>query len=105
MREVGGLKVINEAIEKLGKEHDRHIKLYDPTGVSGRREAVHVMNFGPLQQHISHSHTHTHKDGRGYLEDRRPSSNCDPYLVAEALVRSTCLDWENFEMEGFAPKN
>ena len=40
MREVGGLKVINEAIEKLGKEHDRHIKLYDPTGVSGHRDGV-----------------------------------------------------------------
>ena len=51
MREVGGLKVINEAIEKLGKEHDRHIKLYDPTGVSGCREVEHIMNFGPLQQH------------------------------------------------------
>ena len=51
MREVGGLKVINEAIEKLGKEHDRHIKLYDPTGVCGRREAEHVMIFRPLQHH------------------------------------------------------
>ena len=51
MREVGGLKVINEAIEKLGKEHDCHIKLYDPTGVSGHREVVYVMNFGPLQHH------------------------------------------------------
>ncbi len=34
MREDGGIKVINQAIEGLGKEHDRHIKLYDPAGVS-----------------------------------------------------------------------
>ena len=34
MREPGGIKAINEAIEKLSKEHDRHITLYDPTGVS-----------------------------------------------------------------------
>ena len=32
-------------------------------------------------------------DGCGYLEDRRPSSNCDPYTVAEAIVRSTITGW------------
>lgn len=29
---------------------------------------------------------------KGYLEDRRPSSNCDPYAVSEALVRTCILD-------------
>lgn len=29
-------------------------------------------------------------DKKGYLEDRRPASNCDPYVVTEALVR-TCI--------------
>lgn len=33
MREAGGIKHIEAAIEKLSKEHDRHITLYDPTGV------------------------------------------------------------------------
>ena len=32
------------------------------------------------------------EDGKGYLEDRRPSSNCDPYVVTEAIVRTTVLD-------------
>ena len=41
-------------------------------------------------------------DGKGYLEDRRPSSNCDPYLVTEALVRSTVLDdWSDFDWSVF----
>ncbi|CAI8032730.1 Glutamine synthetase 1, mitochondrial [Geodia barretti] len=36
--------------------------------------------------------------GRGYLEDRRPSSNSDPYLVCEALVRTAVLDdWTDFD--------
>ena len=36
--------------------------------------------------------------GRGYLEDRRPSSNSDPYLVCEALVRTGVLDdWTDFD--------
>ena len=29
--------------------------------------------------------------GYGYLEDRRPSSNCDPYQVSRVIVKSTCL--------------
>lgn len=28
---------------------------------------------------------------QGYLEDRRPGSNCDPYLVTAALVRTILL--------------
>lgn len=31
-------------------------------------------------------------DGCGYFEDRRPSSNCDPYSVVEAILRTVCLN-------------
>ncbi|KAF1755784.1 hypothetical protein GCK72_012234 [Caenorhabditis remanei] len=34
----------------------------------------------------------TDDDGYGYFEDRRPSSNCDPYTVTGALVRTVCLE-------------
>ena len=27
----------------------------------------------------------------GYLEDRRPASNCDPYAVTDIIVRTVCL--------------
>jgi glutamine synthetase len=27
----------------------------------------------------------------GYLEDRRPASNCDPYAVTDIIVRTICL--------------
>ena len=29
--------------------------------------------------------------GYGYLEDRRPSSNCDPYSVTGVIVKTCCL--------------
>ena len=29
--------------------------------------------------------------GYGYLEDRRPSSNCDPYAVTGVMVKTCCL--------------
>ena len=31
-------------------------------------------------------------DEKGYFEDRRPSSNMDPYLVSSLLFRSCILD-------------
>ena len=31
-------------------------------------------------------------EGKGYLEDRRPSSNCDPYAVTERIVKTTILE-------------
>jgi glutamine synthetase len=30
------------------------------------------------------------KDGFGYLEDRRPSANCDPYEVSYKLIETIC---------------
>jgi glutamine synthetase len=32
----------------------------------------------------------TAKAGRGYLEDRRPAANADPYLVCAALLETVC---------------
>ena len=31
------------------------------------------------------------KNGKGYFEDRRPSSNCDPYLVTAKMFETTCF--------------
>ena len=33
---------------------------------------------------------HCKENGKGYLEDRRPCSNIDPYTVARLLVETTC---------------
>jgi len=32
----------------------------------------------------------TAKAGMGYLEDRRPSANMDPYEVCAAMIATTC---------------
>jgi len=32
------------------------------------------------------------EEKKGYLEDRRPASNCDPYRVTEVIVRTVCLN-------------
>lgn len=32
------------------------------------------------------------EEKKGYLEDRRPASNCDPYAVIDALMRTCVLN-------------
>ena len=34
----------------------------------------------------------TAKDGKGYLEDRRPNANMDPYVVTALMVETICGD-------------
>lgn len=100
MRADGGMKAIEEAIEKLSKRHERHIKAYDPNEgkdnirrLVGRLETSSIDKFswGVANRAVSvRIPRGVAKAGKGYLEDRRPSSNCDPYAVCDALIR-TCL--------------
>ena len=33
-----------------------------------------------------------HNDGKGYIEDRRPASNIDPYVVAAMIFDTSVLE-------------
>ena len=96
MREKGGLKVIEEACEKLGKKHDEHIKLYGADNeqrLTGDHETCSISDFkfGVSDRGASiRIPMQTANDGFGYLEDRRPSANMDPYLVCSALIETIC---------------
>ena len=96
MREKGGLKVIEDACEKLSKKHDEHIAVYgahNDERLTGDHETQSISEFSygvsdrgasiriPMQ---------TSNDGYGYLEDRRPSSNMDPYQACAILIETTC---------------
>jgi glutamine synthetase len=100
MREDGGIKEIELAIEQLSLKHAEHIEAYDPHGgednkrrLTGANETSSIDTFSAgvanrgasvrIGRAISEA-------GKGYLEDRRPSSNCDPYCVTEALVHTCC---------------
>jgi len=106
MREDGGMSYIESAIDKLSKCHDHHIKKYDPTEgadnarrLTGLHETANISTFshGVAKRNASiRIPRQCAHDGYGYLEDRRPSSNCDPYVVTETIVRTTILD-ENYK--------
>jgi glutamine synthetase len=102
MREKGGIKYIEQAIDKLSKNHSKHIRAYDPRGgkdnerrLTGRHEtsSIHDFSAGVANRGASiRIPRQVGEDGCGYLEDRRPSSNSDPYSVTEIIVRTTVLD-------------
>ncbi|XP_055388419.1 glutamine synthetase 2 cytoplasmic [Condylostylus longicornis] len=102
MREDGGIRHIESAIEKLRKVHEKHIKAYDPhegkdneRRLTGKHETSTIHTFSAGVAHRGASiriPRGVYDDGKGYLEDRRPSSNCDPYSVVDVILRTVCLN-------------
>ena len=96
MREPGGLKVIEEACEKLGQNIDKHIAVYGADNdqrLTGLHETCSISEFryGVSDRGASiRIPMGTQNDGCGYLEDRRPASNVDPYKACAALIDTTC---------------
>jgi glutamine synthetase len=98
MREDGGLVHINNAIQALKEKHLLHISIYDPKQgsdnrrrLTGEKETAHIdtFTFGVADRFASiRIPGPVAKEGKGYLEDRRPASNCDPYRVAQILVET-----------------
>jgi glutamine synthetase len=88
------------ACEALGEKALEHVKYYG-AGIEGRLTGLHetapwnefsygVSNRGasvriPWQVEV---------DQKGYIEDRRPNANCDPYLVTRLIVDTCCTALE-----------
>ncbi|XP_035040601.1 glutamine synthetase [Hippoglossus stenolepis] len=102
MREEGGLEYIEKAIAKLEKRHKEHISVYDPRGgqdnmrrLTGHHETSSIEDFSAGVANRSASIRIPRQVGeekKGYFEDRRPASNCDPYVVTKAIVCTCLLD-------------
>lgn len=96
MREDGGIKVIETACEKLGKRHEAHIAVYgahNEERLTGLHEtcSIHEFRYGVSDRGASiRIPLATARAGKGYLEDRRPSANMDPYEVCYALIETVC---------------
>jgi glutamine synthetase len=92
MRKEGGLEIIKGTMEKLKQNHMEHINVYglhNEQRLTGHHETSGIHNFSygfstrdtsiriPAQAIV---------EGKGYFEDRRPASNCDPYQVAKRML-------------------
>jgi len=94
MREEGGLEIIKKAIYKLGAKHAEHIAIYgegNELRLTGKHETASIENFsfGIANRGASvRIGRDTEAEGKGYFEDRRPSSNADPYLVTGKIMET-----------------
>ena len=97
MREPGGIGDIQNACDKLSKNIERHISSYGEglhRRLTGKHETASIDTFswGVSDRTASIRIPGSVKeDGYGYLEDRRPNSNCDPYKVCTSLLLTICI--------------
>jgi glutamine synthetase len=98
MRVPGGMDAINEACEKLSKKHPEHIAAYG-TGNERRLTGAHetcdmdTFKIGVADRGCSiRIPLPVSLKGYGYLEDRRPSANVNPYVVSRMLLQTCLLD-------------
>ena len=92
-----GLDAINEAVKNLEATHMKHIQNYGQgleNRLTGLHETCHISKFksGVSDRGASvRIPVATHQEKCGYLEDRRPGANADPYVVSSQLIETICL--------------
>jgi glutamine synthetase len=84
------------AAEALGKNAEHHVFNYGE-GIEDRLTGSHEtapwdqFSYGVSDRGASvRIPWQVEKEGGGYLEDRRPNANCDPYVVARLMLESCC---------------
>ena len=85
MRDSNGYTHIQNSIEKLKQTHSRDLEIYGKTDIEIHNNFTTDVTNRNVSVRIP---TESKKNNKGYFEDRRPLSNCDPYLVCEALLNS-----------------
>jgi len=95
MREAGGFEVIKRVCDAFGTVVAQHIKEYgegNDKRLTGQHEtcSINEFKYGVANRGASiRIPRDTEKNGKGYMEDRRPAANADPYRVT-AIMLKTC---------------
>ena len=84
------------ACEALAKRADEHVEGYG-ADIERRLTGMHEtapwneFSYGVSDRAASvRIPWQVKEEGRGYLEDRRPNANCDPYVVTRLLIETCC---------------
>jgi glutamine synthetase len=94
MREVGGKELFDRIFSAFEKNHIHHIANYGSSNemrLTGRHETQSIDKFswGVSDRGSSiRVPQATAKEWIGYLEDRRPASNADPYRIVRVIEES-----------------
>jgi glutamine synthetase len=91
-----GLAALRRAVKALGKRHAEHISVYGD-GLAERLTGLHeTSSLHEFRDGVADRGTSVRiprpvaAQGHGYLEDRRPAANADPYRVAARLLETVC---------------
>ena len=83
-----------EAAEALGRRHDLHIANYGHA-IEERLTGLHeTASYAEFKYGVSDRGASVRipwqvaRDGKGYIEDRRPNANMDPYVVTRLVLES-----------------
>lgn len=94
-----GMKAIEAACEAIGQKRQEHLDEYGH-GYEGRLTGAHeTCSFREFRYGVSDRTasiripSHVAQAGCGYLEDRRPNANADPYRVAAVMLKTVCNLW------------
>ena len=86
-----------DAAEKLKLRHDLHIANYGH-GIEERLTGAHeTASYRSFSYGVSDRGAsvripwQVEVDGKGYIEDRRPNANCDPYKVTKLIMETVSL--------------
>jgi len=93
------MEYIDDMMAKFDRKHGLHIKLYgagNDKRLTGEHETSSVTEFSYGCGNRAASFripTQTMADnGKGYIEDRRPASNIDPYIVSSIIFDTGVLE-------------
>ncbi len=92
----GAYDAIIAACEALGAKADEHIANYG-ADIEMRLTGAHeTQRYDQFSYDVSDRGAsiripwQVERDRKGYIEDRRPNSNCDPYTVTRLMVETIC---------------
>ena len=95
MREVGGKEYFEALMAAFDKHRNEHIAVYGPdnhlrlTGLHETSRSTSSTTASPTAAPPSASRTASCNNGyKGYLEDRRPNSQGDPYKIASQILKT-----------------
>jgi glutamine synthetase len=95
MRTVGGKPYFEKLMDAFRKHHDEHIAVYGPDNhlrLTGLHETQSIDKFSyglaDRGSSIRIPHSFVNNGYKGYLEDRRPNSQGDPYAIASRIIRT-----------------
>jgi glutamine synthetase len=94
-------QLVIEACDKIGENIEAHIHVYgidNHLRLTGANETSSITEFkygvGDRTASIRIPSSITDNTTPGYLEDRRPASNADPYQMVEVMIKTVCISVE-----------